>query len=216
MHTFDEYAPTSDAQLIGLIRAHPFALVVSSGADGPVASHVPVIPDPSGDDGPGGLTLWGHMARVNPQWREFSSGRPVLVVFQGAHSYVSAALYERTPAVPTWNYSAVHVTAVPTVITDPATTLDVLTATVAAAEAQHGTAWDMTASVGHFTRIMSGVVAFTLHVTAVQGVLKLSQDKPDVLWERVHAGLSGNGDTGSAQVAADMAAVRPGRAGQPG
>jgi predicted FMN-binding regulatory protein PaiB len=54
------------------------------------------------------------------------------------------------------------------------------------------------------------VVAFSLRVTAVRAVFKLSQDMPDELWRRVRDGLAA--DPVSVQVAHDMAAARPGRA----
>jgi transcriptional regulator len=48
-----------------------------------------------------------HMAKNNPQWREFFDDE-VLVVFSGPHSYVSPRWYEQKERVPTWNYAAVH------------------------------------------------------------------------------------------------------------
>jgi transcriptional regulator len=205
MHTFPEYAPRRDAQAGELVRRHPFAAVVSTGHGVPVASHVPVI-TPSSQQLREGGTLWGHMARANPQWRTFEAARPVLVIFTGAHAYVSAALYERVPAVPTWNYSAVHVTALPQVLPQGEPTMRVLTQTVQALEALRETPWDMSASLGRFHHIADGVVAFSLRITAVQAVFKLSQDTPDELWQRVHHGLAA--DPVSAQVAHDMAHFR--------
>ena len=152
----------------------------------------------------------GTHGRANPQWQTFDPARPVLVIFTGAHGYVSAALYEREPAVPTWNYSAVHVTALPQILPEGEATMRVLTQTVRAVEALRGNPWDMTASLARFHHIARGVVAFSLRVTAVQAVFKLSQDTPDGLWQRVHDGLAA--DPASAQVARDMARTRPGQA----
>lgn len=209
MHTLPEYAPRGDAQAGELVRHHPFAAVISTDHGVPVATHVPVITPPSQQLREGG-TLWGHMARANPQWRTFEAARPVLVIFTGAHAYVSAALYQRGPAVPTWNYSAVHVTALPQILPAGQATMRVLTETVRAVEALREDPWDMSASLARFHHIAGGVVAFSLRVTAVRAVFKLSQDTPDRLWQRVHDGLGA--DPASVQVARDMAAARPGRA----
>jgi transcriptional regulator len=206
MHTFPEYAPRGDAQVVELVRHHPFAAVISTDHGVPVATHVPVITPPLEqlrEDG----ALWGHMARANPQWQTFDPARPVLLIFTGAHAYVSAALYESVPAVPTWNYSAVHVTALPQILPEGGATTQVLTQTVRAVEALRGNPWDMSASLARFHQIAGGVVAFWLRVTAVRAVFKLSQDMPDGLWQRVHDGLGA--DPVSAQVARDMAAARP-------
>ena len=148
----------------------------------------------------------GAHGPANPQWRTFEAARPVLVIFTGAHAYVSGALYEREPAVPTWNYSAVHVTALPQVLPAGEATMQVLTQTLQALEALHETAWDMSASLERFHHIVGGVVAFSLRITAVQAVFKLSQDTADKLWQRVHRGLAA--DPKSAQVARDMAQFR--------
>jgi transcriptional regulator len=206
MHAFPEYAPRTDAQVAELVRCHPFAAVISTDHGVPVATHVPVITPPSERLREGGV-LWGHMARANPQWRTFDPARPMLVIFTGAHAYVSAALYARAPAVPTWNYTAVHVTALPQVLPEGEATMQVLTQTVQAVEALRETPWDMSASLERFHQIAGGVVAFSLRITAVQAVFKLSQEAPDGLWQRVHDGLAA--DPGSAQVARDMAAARP-------
>jgi len=209
MHTFAEYAPRGDAQVAGLVRDNPFAAVISTGPGGPVATHLPVIIPPAGRLAAGGV-LWGHLARANPQWQTFEAARPVLLIFTGAHAYVSPAHYQREPSVPTWNYSAVHVTARPQLLPPGAATMQVLTATVQAVEARCGTGWDMRASLDRFQHLAAGVVAFWLRITAVQAVFKLSQDLPDELWQRVHNGLAA--DPASAQCARDMAAARPSQA----
>ncbi|AIJ21415.1 Negative transcriptional regulator [Amycolatopsis methanolica 239] len=59
---------------------------------------------------------------------------PVLLVFRDAHGYVSPTAYGYTPAVPTWNYAAVHVTGVLEPVDDPAETLAVVEQTVTPAE----------------------------------------------------------------------------------
>src|SRR5215475_6475659 len=69
------------------------------------------------DEGPYG-TLYGHIARANPQWRDFHETQEVLVIFQGPHTYVSPSWYEVELSVPTWNYTAVHAYGTPHLVTD--------------------------------------------------------------------------------------------------
>ena len=54
------------------------------------------------------LVLDMHMARNNPQWKEFFDDQEVMVVFSGPHAYVSPTWYEAEQVVPTWNFTAVH------------------------------------------------------------------------------------------------------------
>jgi predicted FMN-binding regulatory protein PaiB len=100
--------------------------------------------------------------------------------------------------------------ALPQILPAGQATMRVLTETVRAVEALREDPWDMSASLARFHHIAGGVVAFSLRVTAVQAVFKLSQDTPDRLWQRVHDGLGA--DPVSVQVARDMAAAWPGRA----
>ncbi|MEV4110446.1 FMN-binding negative transcriptional regulator [Nonomuraea sp. NPDC049695] len=132
MHVFPRYAAKDPSQAAALIRENPFALVVSAVDGVPVATHVPVIPDEDR------VTLVGHMARANPHWRSFESSPDVLVVFSGPHGYVSPTVYGTDPAVPTWDYAAVHVTGRVELLDDA---LDVVERTVAALESARSTWW---------------------------------------------------------------------------
>src|SRR5262245_51348709 len=85
----------------GIIEAHPFATLVSAGGAGLVGDHLPLLL--ARDRGPKG-TLFGHMARANPHWKEFASGGEALAIFHGPHAYVSPSLYVDPLNVPTWNY----------------------------------------------------------------------------------------------------------------
>lgn len=166
MHVFPRYAAKDPKQVAELIRQNPFALVVSAVDGVPVATHVPVIQD--------GGTLLGHMARANPQWRSWESGPDVLVVFSGPHGYVSPTVYATDPAVPTWDYAAVHVTGRVELIDDA---MDVVERTVAALESLRAPSWEPTpASRDRFAALLPRVMAFRVHVRTEQSMFKLSQD----------------------------------------
>jgi transcriptional regulator len=55
-----------------------------------------------------------HFAKANPHWREISLDTQALVIVTGPEAYVSPSWYatkaEHGKVVPTWNYSAVHLT----------------------------------------------------------------------------------------------------------
>jgi len=71
------------------IEAHPLGTLVSHGAAGLEANHIPFEIAAPTPDAPFG-TLRAHVARANPLWRQASAG--VLVVFQGPSAYVSPQL----------------------------------------------------------------------------------------------------------------------------
>jgi transcriptional regulator len=196
MFEFPRFATDDPRHAVELVRAHPFALVVSTVDGAPVGTHVPVIEQGQVDTTFVGTTLLGHMAKVNPHWRGFEGSPPVLVVFGGPHGYVSPTAYATDPAVPTWNYAAVHLTGTVELITDPGATLAVVPmhfwrvnaaprrrpardglATVRAMESTRTPAWCPSArSRERFAQILPGVVAFRIHVTGERSLFKLSQD----------------------------------------
>ena len=86
-----------------LIRAHPLGLLITAGDGGLIANPVPFHLEtglsPKG-------TLQAHVARASGQWREIAAGAPVLIVFQGADTYITPSWYatkrETGKVVPTW------------------------------------------------------------------------------------------------------------------
>lgn len=83
------------------ISDHGFAALISADLS---ATHLPFIYESEeGDFG----CLYGHFARTNPHWKEAENQR-VMIIFNGPHSYISPTWYRTQPAVPTWNYAAVH------------------------------------------------------------------------------------------------------------
>ena len=92
------------AVLVAHIEHHDFGLLVSHGAAGLIASHIPFLVEHHGEE----LHLLCHLARPNPQVEDLSHSEEVLTIFSGPHAYVSPSWYAAGPAVPTWNYVDVH------------------------------------------------------------------------------------------------------------
>lgn len=160
-----------DAELIrALIETHPFATLVATIDGRPDAVHVPVLLDPDGQ------TLYGHMSRAGPQWRTFDGQQETLVIFSGPDCYVSPRWYRQVPAVPTWNYLAVHLYGAPALLDEGELAL-VLDRTVA----RFDDAWpgdrERDYPDDYRERLMKGIVGFRMPVTRVQAQFKLSQDK---------------------------------------
>ncbi|RNL86217.1 FMN-binding negative transcriptional regulator [Halostreptopolyspora alba] len=193
----NQYREPDSSWMVDLIHDNPLALAVSNGSssDGPFATHLPVIPDPwIADEWPdtlAGVTLLGHMNRANPHWRALETTDIILLTFMGPHAYVSPAVYEVTPAAPTWNFTSVHVRGTVEQIDSLEETLDVVRATALAFENRFGFGWDQSESVDYFRKIVPGVGAFRVTVTGAEGMFKLSQEQPAEVRERVRRSFSG-------------------------
>ena len=61
-----------------LMRARPFAALVSRGSLGLYASHLPTVLK---DEGPYGL-IECHLARANPHWKDLAAGTEAQTIFQ--------------------------------------------------------------------------------------------------------------------------------------
>jgi transcriptional regulator len=200
----------NDAEAIAeAMRRYDFALLVTAAGGAPQASHLPVLHDPArGDKG----TLLAHMARANPQWKDFAKladgGGEALVVFQGPHAYVSPNWYGPGAAVPTWNYISIHAYGPPQIIDDPARVRALLDRLVRVQERGSQTPWSMESQDDDYLeRMMRGIVAFEIPVRRLEAKAKLSQNKELEDRRAVVAALSGRGDPLAAEVAEAMRAL---------
>jgi transcriptional regulator len=179
------------AKLAEVIRENSFATLVSVHEGVPFATHVPLLfRSEEGEHG----TLVGHIARANPQWQHFDGSREVLAIFQGPHAYISPSWYETVPAVPTWNYVAVHTYGIPRVIEDDAAVAVLLQEMVAHYEAALPEPWSGDLPAEYAEKMRRGVVAFEIAITRIEGKFKLGQNKPAADMRGVHAALGDSPD----------------------
>jgi transcriptional regulator len=209
MYVPNVFALTDAEAIAEVMREYDFALLVTAPGGTPRASHLPVLHDPArGDKG----TLLAHMARANPQWKDFAKladgGGEALAVFQGPHAYVSPNWYGPGAAVPTWNYVAVHAYGVPQIVDDPARVRALLDRLVQVQERGSRAPWSMESQDGEYLeRMMRGIVAFEIPVTRLEAKAKLSQNKGLEDRRAVIAALSGRGDPSATDVAEAMRAL---------
>ena len=160
------------ARLHGFIRAWSFALLVTDVDGVPGATHLPFVLDTAA--GPQGRLI-GHVARANPHWQAFDGTRQALAVFGGPHAYVSPTWYATSPAVPTWNYAAIHAYGRPRILEGPEAARDAVTRLVDV----HDPAWRLADQPAEFIAgMLRGIVAFEMPIARLEGKLKLSQNRP--------------------------------------
>lgn len=189
-----------------LIDANGFATLVSSGPDGLVATHLPIMLD--ADRGPDG-TLVAHLARANPHGAALD-GAEVLAIFHGPHGYISPSWYAAHPAVPTWNYASVHVYGRARVVDDPVRLRDIVGRLVAKYESGRAAPWTMDGLPDSFVGgMLKGIVGVDIEIARVEGKHKLSQNRSAVDRRQVIAALAASGDAGDQALAAYMTRHAP-------
>ena len=159
------------AELLEFMRANSFVLLVTGTGGILHGSHLPATVH----EDAGRIRIDMHMARNNPQWKEFFDDE-VLVVFSGPHAYVSPRWYEEQERVPTWNYAAVHAYGVPTLINDRAAKHASQRRLISILDPQWLPKFD--ALRPHYAeRMLDGIVNFEIAVTRLETRWKLSQNR---------------------------------------
>ena len=193
-----------------VIDANPWATIVSTGDDGQVASHYVVLLDETRDD----LTVVGHVGRPDDLIHGMGE-RELLVVFQGPHGYVSPGWYGDVKAVPTWNYTAVHLSGVPEILSDEENlaVLDRLVERFESRMPDPRLMWERPNDPEYVQRLAAGTVGFRLTPSRVVAKRKLSQNKPAETIENVIAALTDDGPYANPALAAEMRRAQDARTG---
>jgi transcriptional regulator len=181
MYVPSHFAESRVDVLHDLIRTHPFGALVVLASGGLDANHIPFEIDP--EPAPFG-TLRGHVARANPVWRDFSAQVEALVLFQGAHAYISPAWYatkkEHGKVVPTWNYAVVHAHGPLRVIDDRAWLRQFVGKLTDRHEATRSDPWKVTDAPAEFIDTMvAAIVGIEIPIAKLTGKWKVSQNRPE-------------------------------------
>lgn len=198
------------AEIRRVIEMNPWATIMSAGDDGLVASHYAVVLDETRDD----LTIVGHVGRPDDLIHGIAE-RELLVVFQGPHGYVSPGWYGDVQAVPTWNYTAVHLAGVPELLSDEENlgVLDQLVARFESRMPEPKLMWERPNEPAFIQRLAAGTVGFRLTPTRVIAKRKLSQNKPVETIETVIGALEAEGPYSNPSLAAEMRRAQDARTG---
>jgi transcriptional regulator len=163
-----------------LMRGHPFATLVTHGAGGIVATHLPTLLKV--DD----ATVLGriecHVARPNTQWRDFVPDADALMIFQGPEAYIRPGWYpskaEHAKVVPTWNYAVVHAYGRLAAVQDQAWLLAHVSELTDQQEAPYTARWSTTDAPDNYLAMMArGIVGLKFAITRLEGKVKMSQNR---------------------------------------
>ena len=161
-----------------LMRAKPFATLVSGGSAGLYASHLPTVLK---NEGPYGV-IECHLARPNPHCKDLAGGNETLMIFQGPQGYITPNWYpskaQHGKAVPTWNFAVVHAYGHLEVMKDKDWLLRHVTELTAQQESNEAKPWTPSDAPNNYIEVMlRGIVGFRFAVTRLEGKWKMSQNR---------------------------------------
>jgi transcriptional regulator len=171
LYTPAHFSVQDRAIALALMREHPFATIVSGGEE-PFVSHVPLVAVQAGET----LQLFGHVARANPHWRNWTAGDRLLAIFQGPDAYISPFRYETREAVPTWNYVVVHAQGTLTLLDTSDAKELVLKRLIDRHDPPYRARWDEL-DTDFRERMKTAIVAFEINVDRIDAKFKLSQNR---------------------------------------
>jgi len=203
MYVPRHFATEDLAQLDSLFERDAFVTLVSIRDGAPYATHLPVLYRRDGDR----VTVHGHWARGNPQWRGIED-QQVMLVALGPHAYVSPTWYvEPAHGVPTWNYASAHLYGRLRLIDDTPGKEAVVSALAHKYESRNRTAWRLADAHPDVQRELGALVAFELAVERIELKLKLNQHHTRANLAGAIAGLSSSDAPGAGEVAEMMRTV---------
>jgi transcriptional regulator len=203
MYTPTAFRDDDTHSLHRLMEDTRLAILITHDESGMQASHLPLLL--RSDQGANG-TLYGHLARANPQWRALQAGAQVMVIFPGADAYVSPAFYpakaEHGKVVPTWNYLAVHAYGTAEVFSEAQRLLEVVSGLTNKHEANRATPWAVAdAPADYIDKMLGAIVGFALPIERLEGKRKLSQNRSAEDINGVREGLAASSDARDRELA---------------
>ncbi|MHC2255971.1 transcriptional regulator [Bradyrhizobium embrapense] len=190
------------------MRSSRLATLVTATADGLIGTPLPLILDENeGDYG----TLYGHVARPNPQWKLPAVGE-AMAIFMGPDAYVTPSWYvtkaEHGKVVPTWNYVAVHAYGSAEFFEDADRLLEVVTRLTALHESSRKEVWQVSDAPDDFIKAqLRGIVGFRMPITRIDAKKKMSQNRKLEDRAGVIAGLGASDNPVDREVAAMIPAT---------
>lgn len=195
------HSVTDIERQIKLIEDNPLGIVFTKGSvNGLEATHLPFVVDRDQQD-PEKFTLRTHLARANKHWEDLDEAEECLVIFQGPKDdYVSPLWYEETQrttqkAVPTWDYSTIHIHGKPTIIKDEEWVTQQMTDISDKFEYAREKKWTINdPPQGYVKALKKAVHGLKIEVTKTEGKWKMSQEKSASDVNGVVSGFKAQGD----------------------
>jgi transcriptional regulator len=203
MYRPDHFLVDDASQMHALMRGRPFAVLVSSGASGLQATHLPTVLKGDGQHG----IVECHLARANPHWKDLAENIEALMIFQGPEGYITPNWYpskaQNGKVVPTWNYALVHAYGHAEIVNDADWLLRHVTELTAQQERVEAKPWAPSdAPKTYIDAMLRGIVGFRFVITRLEGKWKMSQNREMRDREGVVNGLAVRADGDDLELAA--------------
>jgi transcriptional regulator len=177
MHPAPAFKVEDAELLLAQLAAQPFATIAAAPDGRPRVAHTPLVVRRLET----GLAIDFHLSRGNALSPFIAAGFRAVAASLGPDAYVSPDWYETPDQVPSWNYISVEAEGVVTPL-DEAGLIALLDDLSVQEEGRllPKPPWTRAKMVpATFDRMLRGIVGARLTVERLEGISKLSQNKPD-------------------------------------
>jgi transcriptional regulator len=179
-------------EVLTYMKAHPFALICGVDSNRkPVATQIPILFEHRDDK----LFLQGHFMKKQDHTNAFMNHPDALVVFSGAHTYVSASWYENKQIASTWNYQSVQASGMIR-FQDTEFLFKLITRLTENFESPGSPSLVQKMDPTYVQQMMQAIIAFEMEVVSVRHVFKLSQNRDEKSRKNIISKLGEQGSDG--------------------
>ena len=190
------------AEQHALMRAHPFAALITMSEAGYEVTHLPTVL--KSEDALGVVEC--HVSRANPHWKEIAKSGKGLLIYTGPEAYITPAWYPSKHAhgkvVPTWNYAVVHAHGTAEIMDDRQWLVRHVSELTDQQETGAAVPWATSDAPGNYIEMLSrGIVGMRFTIARLEGKAKMSQNRELPDRDGVVAGLKSRGTEADVKVA---------------
>lgn len=198
MYTPKHFEQQDTETIQKFIEYNGFATIVAvNGLGETVVNHIPMV-----FENKSAQYLVGHMSRRNPQWLVFLKNPKATIIFHGPHTYITPKWYRSGRDVPTWNYTAVHMTGSIQLLESYDEQIEILQKITHHFESFEETSWsfEMPDDLLDPSNLTNAIISFRFKIENVEAKFKLSQNRSLDDQQGIVDGLKSRGDENSSLV----------------
>jgi len=199
MYKLPYFTEENEEAVFDFMQKNSFAIITGINENFPVATHVPLDIKKDGHK----IILTGHMMKNTDHHKAFLQNEDVLVIFTGPHCYVSASWYVKKDVASTWNYIDVHAHGI-IKFANEEQTKKIIGNLTNKYELPGSPAAFNNLPEEYVNRLVKAIIGFTIEVSTIGNVFKLSQNHEAKTRESIIENLIGRSDEGSHSIATEM------------
>jgi transcriptional regulator len=184
MYDYPHYKEHDKEKVLAFMQQHPFVTLIGSAASGRIeVTQIPVLIEEKERK----LFIYGHIARKSDHQKALDENPDALIIFTGAHTYVSGTWYAGNPQqASTWNYISIHARG-KIKWTDENSLIEFLKKLSLHFENNNTASTTIYDNLPeeYLGKLRKAIVGFEMEVTELENVYKLSQNRDEKSYDNI-------------------------------